>query len=131
MYYGDVTDPSTMDALAIARARTVIVTARDYSAVKKISGTLRQYYPNVKVMTAVPYLFQRDELKQMGASQVVALTPEGTLSFGRSVLDGLGVRPDDTETIISSLRADDYAIMRGVGGVIREDAPKDATAEKG
>ncbi len=131
VYYGDVTDPATMDALAIARARAVIVTTRDYSAVKLLTGTLRQFYPSGKVMTAVPYLFQRDELRKMGAAHVVALTPEGTLSFGRSVLGGLGVRPDDTETIISSLRADDYSTIRSVGGTIREDVRNDAAAEKG
>lgn len=131
VYYGDVTDPSMIDGLAIARARAVIVTMRDYSAVKLITGTLRQFHPNVKVMTAVPYLYQRDELQKMGAEQVVALTPEGTLSFGRSVLGGLGVRLDDTETIVSSLRAEDYASMRSVGGAIRENAPKDTAAEKG
>ncbi|HET6513893.1 MAG TPA: cation:proton antiporter [Thermodesulfovibrionales bacterium] len=129
VYYGDVTDPATMDALAIARARAVIVTTRDYSAVKLITGTLRQFYPSVKVMTAVTYLFQREELRKMGATQVVALTPEGTLSFGKSVLGELGVGPDDTETIISSLRADDYGRMRGVGGIIPE--AREAAGEKG
>jgi glutathione-regulated potassium-efflux system protein KefB len=130
-YYGDVTDPATMDALAVARARAVIVTTRDYSAVKRITGTLRQFYPSVRVMTAVPYLFQREELRKMGAAQVVALTPEGMLSFGTSVLGGLGVSPDDIEATVSSLRADDYARIRGVRGAIPENVPKDAAAEKG
>ena len=131
VHYGDVTDPAMMGALAISRARAVIVTTRDYSAIKRMTGTLRQFYPSVKVMTAVPYLFQRDELRKMGATQVIALTPEGTLSFGRSVLGGLGIRTDDIDTIISSLRADDYAPMRVVGGAIPGDVPKDAAAEKG
>ncbi len=131
VHYGDVTDPAMMGALAISHARSVIVTTRDYSAVKRMTGTLRQFYPSVKVMTAVPYLFQRDELLKMGATQVMALTPEGTLSFGRSVLGELGIRTDDIDTIISSLRADDYASMRGVGGIIPEDVPNDAAAEKG
>ena len=75
-------------------------------------------------MTAVPYLFQRDELRKLGATQVIALTPEGTLSFGRSVLGELGSSTDDIDIIISSLRADDYASMRGGGGTIPEDVPQ-------
>ena len=71
VHYGDVTDPAMMGALAISHARVVVVTTREYSAVKQITGTLRQFYPSVKVITAVPYLFQRDELRQMGAAQVV------------------------------------------------------------
>jgi glutathione-regulated potassium-efflux system ancillary protein KefC len=115
VHYGDVTNPAMMGALAISHARAVIVTTRDYAAVKRITGTLRHFYPSVTVMAAVPYLFQRDELRNMGATQVVALTPEGTLSFGRSILGELGTKPDDIETIIGSLRADDYASIRDVG----------------
>jgi len=131
VHYGDVTDPAMMGALAISRARAVIVTTRDYAAIKRMTGTLRQFYPSVKVMTAVPYLFQRDELRQMGTTQVIALTPEGTLSFGRLVLGELGIRTDDIDTIISSLRSDDYAPMRGFGDIIPGDVPKDAATEKG
>ena len=56
------------------------------SAAKQLISTVLHFHPNLKVMTAVPYLFQRDELRELGAAQVVALMPEGTLSFGKSVL---------------------------------------------
>src|SRR5262249_49560124 len=102
---------------------------RDYAAVKRITGTLRQFYPSVKVITAVPYLFQRDELRKMGAAQVVALTPEGTLSLGRLILGALGTGPADIDTILSSLRADDYASVRNVDHMLPEKAHKDATAD--
>src|SRR5262247_538114 len=130
VYYGDVTDPAMMDTLAISRARAVIVTTRDYSAVKRLTGNLRHFDPGVKVMTAVPYLFQRDELRELGAAQVVALMPEGTLSFGRAVLGELGMKPERIEPIMTSLRAADYASVRRVGGTIPEDGPKDAEAKK-
>jgi glutathione-regulated potassium-efflux system protein KefB len=128
VYFGDVTSPAMMNALAISRARAVIVTTKDYSAVKRLTTTLLHFHPNVKVMTAVPYLFQRDELREIGAAQVVALMPEGTLSFGKSVLSELGITPDSIEPIMNSLRAADYASIRGVGATIPEDVPKDAVA---
>jgi hypothetical protein len=89
---------------------------------------LLHFHPGMKVMTAVPYLFQRDELREIGAAQVVALMPEGTLSFGKSVLGELGIRPDSIEPILDSLRAADYASIRGIGATIPEDVPKDAAA---
>jgi Kef-type K+ transport systems, predicted NAD-binding component len=128
VYFGDVTSPAMMNALAISRARAVIVTTRDYSAAKQLISTVLHFHPNLKVMTAVPYLFQRDELREMGAAQVVALMPEGTLSFGKSVLGELGIRPDSIEPILDSLRAADYASIRGVGATIPENVPKDAAA---
>jgi voltage-gated potassium channel Kch len=68
-------------------------------------GNLRQFYPGVPVMTAVQYLAQRDELQQMGATHVVALAPEGALSFGHSVLDRLGIPAQQSDTIIASLKS--------------------------
>jgi len=68
------------------------------------------------VVTAVQYLVQRDELRRMGATHVVALAPEGVLSFGSSVLDRLGVVHDQTEAIVKSLKSNDYAALRGVCG---------------
>jgi glutathione-regulated potassium-efflux system protein KefB len=131
VYFGDVTSPGMMNALAISRARAVIVTTRDYSAAKQLISTVLHFHPNLKVMTAVPYLFQRDELREMGAAEVVALMPEGMLSFGKSVLGELGIRPDDIDPIMNSLRAADYASIRGIGGTIPDDVPKDAAAALG
>ena len=131
VFYGDVTDPAVMDALAISRARAVIVTASDFSAVRRVIGNLRQFHPGVEVMTAVSYLFQRDELRKAGAARVVALTPEGTLSFGRSVLGELGIQSDSVEAILDSMRAADYASVRSVGGAsVPEDVPEQAAAGK-
>jgi glutathione-regulated potassium-efflux system ancillary protein KefC len=131
VHYGDVTDPAMMGAPAISHARAVVVTTRDYAAVKRITGTLRQFYPSVKVITAVLYLFQRDELRKMGAVQVVALTSEGTLSLGKSILGELGAQAGDIDTIIGSLRADDYASIRNAGETPTENVPKDTTTDKG
>ena len=130
VYFGDVTSPGMMNALAISRARAVIVTTRDYSAAKQLISTVLHFHPDLKIMTAVPYLFQRDELREIGAAQVVALMPEGTLSFGRSVLGELGIESDSIEPIMNSLRAADYASIRGVGGTNLEDSLKDVTAGK-
>jgi glutathione-regulated potassium-efflux system ancillary protein KefC len=127
-HYGDVTEPMMMRTISIARARSVILTTSGYEATKRMIGNLRQFYPNVPVMTAVQYLVERDELRRMGATQVVALMPEATLRFSRSVLSSLGVLPDEVESIINSFAADDYAAMRGVGGVGPETAAKEASA---
>lgn len=117
VHYGDVSDLSMMGAVAIARCRLLIVTTSVYDSTKRIIGNLRQFYPRVPVVTAVQYLAQRDELRQMGATHIFALAPEGTLSFGRSVLDRLGIAVNQSEAIVNSLQSNDYAALRGVGGV--------------
>jgi glutathione-regulated potassium-efflux system protein KefB len=115
--YGDLTDAEMLDAISIARARLVIVTMIDPGATKELVGNLRRFYPGVHATIAVQYLAHRDELRRMGEADVVALAPEGTLSFGHSVLERLGVASAETEAIIGSLKAKDYAALRAAGDV--------------
>ena len=75
--YGDATDPILLGLVRLARARSMIVTTGIYDSTKRIISNLRQFYPDVPVMTAVQYLAQREELRQIGATQVVALGPRG------------------------------------------------------
>jgi voltage-gated potassium channel Kch len=76
-------------------------------------GNLQQYYPTVPVLTAVKYLAERTELHDAGATQAIALMPEGTLGFGLFVLERLGVESGKAAAIIGALRASDYAALRG------------------
>ena len=115
--YGDLTNAELLDAIAIARARLVIVTMGDAAATKQLVGNLRRFYPDVPATIAVQYLAQRDDLRRMGEADVVALAPEGTLSFGHSVLKRLGAANTETEDIIGSLKAKDYAALRVSGDV--------------
>jgi glutathione-regulated potassium-efflux system ancillary protein KefC len=123
--YGDVTDLRMM-AFSIANARSVIVATSQYDLTKRMILNLRQFYPAVPVMTAVQFLAQRDELRRMGALRVAALAPEGTMSFGRSVLDSLGVGATEADAIIASLKSNDYALLRAVGGIRQEATGKKA-----
>lgn len=115
--YGDLTNAEMLDAISIAHARLVIVTMSDPGATKQLVGNLRRFYADVPTTIAVQYLAHRDDLRRMGAEDVVALAPEGTLSFGHSVLDRLGVARAATETIIGALKAKDYAALRVAGDV--------------
>ena len=118
VHYGNVNDPNMLGAVAIARARAVVVTTREYEQTRQVTGNLRHFYPDVPVLTAVPYLFQRDELRRRGVPQTVALMPEGMLDFGALVLGRLGVEPVEVERLTTELRADDYALLRELGGAV-------------
>jgi voltage-gated potassium channel Kch len=62
----------------------------------------------------------------LGATHVVALAPEGTLSFGHSVLDRLGLAVTQTEAIINSLKSKDYAALRDTGDIEPQSAAQGA-----
>lgn len=112
VHYGDIGDVRLMAAISIASARLVIVTTSAFESARGVIANLHQFYPRVAVMTAVEYLFQRDELRRLGAADVVALVPEGVVGFGRSVLDQLGVAIEQAESIVNGIRSNDYAALR-------------------
>jgi len=127
VYYGDITDSVMMSSVGIAHASLVIVTTNSPEATRRIIGNLQHFYPDVPVMTAVQYLAQRDELRKMGANHVVALAPEGVLTFGRSVLDSLGIAAAEIERIVSSLQSKDYSALRGANDAEVEVSNSNAT----
>jgi glutathione-regulated potassium-efflux system protein KefB len=112
VHYGDLGDPHLLSAIDIRRARLVIVTTMRHDLATRMIGAMRQFYPQVPIMTAVQFLAERDALRRIGAEHVVALVPEGVLAFGRAVLDRLGVAADRTDSIASALRSRDYAELR-------------------
>lgn len=118
VHYGDVNDPNMLSAAAIGKSRAAVITTRDYDQTKRVATNLRHFHPGVSVLAAVPYLYQRDELRAMGAGRTVALMPEGTLDFGSLVLQHLHVNPNEVERLTAELRADDYALLRGAGGAV-------------
>ena len=68
--------------------------------------------PRVPTLVSVQTLGQQDQMRQLGAEHVVALSLEGTLRFSRLVLTSLGVEERTTECIVTAMEADDYAAMR-------------------
>jgi CPA2 family monovalent cation:H+ antiporter-2 len=112
--YGDVADPAILHGIAMARPRVVIATNGADHSIRRMIDHLSKFYPQVPIIIAVPYLVQRDELRRTEGTDVVALAPEGIISFGRRILDRLGVVASTAESIVDSLKANDYKVLRTV-----------------
>ncbi len=99
-------------AVDVDRARAVIVAQPDFSASRRIVDALRRFHPRARILVAVQSLGQQEQLRQLGAEEVVALSLEGTLRFSRMVLRALGVAEASADSILAAMEADDYAAMR-------------------
>jgi glutathione-regulated potassium-efflux system ancillary protein KefC len=117
VHYGDIADSAMMAAVALERARLVIVATGDYAHAKRMIGNLLQFYRKVPMMAAVNYLAERDELRALGVEHVVALAPEAALGFGLSMLLSLAMPGAAAEAIFAALKTEDYAALRRAGAV--------------
>ena len=122
VHYGDVTDPTMMGAVAIANARAVVVTTSSFDDSKRMIDNLRRFYPASRCSPRSSFSSSATSCDGWAPSQVVALWPESTLSFGRSVLLAVGVPGPQVEAIVTSLQANDYQALRDMGAVA-EEAP--------
>jgi len=115
VHYGDIADPAMMTAVALERARLVIVAPGDYALAKRMTDSLVQFYRKVPVMAAVDYLAEREELRRLGVEHVVALAPEAVVGFGQSMLVSLGTPATEAQAISAALKTQDYAALRRAG----------------
>jgi glutathione-regulated potassium-efflux system protein KefB len=117
VHYGDIADSAMMAAVALERARLVMVATGDYAHAKRMIGNLLQFYRKVPMMAAVNYVAERDELRGLGVENVVAIAPEAALGFGLSMLLSLGTPAAAAEAIFAALKTEDYAALRRAGAV--------------
>ena len=110
--YGDLSDPNLLTTLDVDRARAVIVAVPEFQAARRLVDALRRFHPGVPALVSVQTLGQQDQMRQLGAEHVVALSLEGTLRFSRLVLTSLGVEERTMASILTAMEADDYAAMR-------------------
>ncbi len=110
--YADLSDPALLTTLDVDRARAVIVAVPEFPIGRRLVDALKRFHPAVSTLVSVQTLGQQESMRQLGVEHVVALSLEGTLRFSRLVLTSLGVEEHTTESILTTMEADDYAAMR-------------------
>jgi glutathione-regulated potassium-efflux system protein KefB len=110
--YADLSDPALLTTLDVDRARAVIVAVPEFPIGRRLVDALKRFHPGVPTLVSVQTLGQQESMRQLGVEHVVALSLEGTLRFSRLVLTSLGVEQKTTESILTTMEADDYAAMR-------------------
>jgi glutathione-regulated potassium-efflux system protein KefB len=110
--YADLSDPALLTTLDVDRARAVIVAVPEFPIGRRLVDALRRFHPQVSTLVSVQTLGQQESMRQLGVEHVVALSLEGTLRFSRLVLNSLGVEEHTTQSILTTMEANDYAAMR-------------------
>ncbi len=110
--YGDMTDPRVVDASGIGDAAALVVTLYDMRHTEKLVSTVRNFYPGVPVYARVRNLTVRDTLLARGVSHATPEAAEGSLQLGKAVLQGVGTKDTDVQTLLDDLRRHDYEMLR-------------------
>ena len=112
VYFGDMYSSTTQTAAGLGKAAAVFVTSHDSDAAKAQALTLHELYPALDVYVRVRTIAEQDALVAKGIKHAGTGYIESTLARGGMLLTDLGVAEQDASELVSTLRDDDYALIR-------------------
>lgn len=112
VYFGDLYSTSTQEAARLGKAAAVFVTSHDSEAAKALALTLHRLYPQLDLYVRVRTIADQDALVAKGIKHAGTGYIESTLARGGMLLKDLGVSEADVGELMSTLRHDDYALIR-------------------
>lgn len=94
VHYGDASRSEFLERLNAAQAQAVIVTLDDATAAGRLVAALHRGWPQLPVLARARDAAHAEQLRQLGASEVVAEAEEASLQLGGLALQKTGL-PDE------------------------------------
>lgn len=102
--YADATSPLQLAKARVAEARAVAVLINDYPAVRRVVAALHRHAPATPVFARTRYLLDRDALRALGATEVVAEEVEAGIEMLARVMECLDVPRGAVDDHVRSAR---------------------------
>ena len=110
--YGDATQREVLKKVAVASARTVVVTIPDPAAVRRIVSVARSLNPDVTLIVRTRFLSEVDALHKLGANEVVPEEYVTAIELVDLVLIHYGVPGRQRLRELVRLRSGQYRALR-------------------
>lgn len=124
IYYGDGTSIEVLHKLGIHTAEVLVVAILDPAAIRRIVSIARKENPNLYIIVRTRYVAEVDELKKLGANEVIPEEFETSVEIFSRVLHHFHVPRNVIADYSDSIRKDNYSILRTV------ELPKKHLAER-
>lgn len=114
IYYGDGTSIDVLKHLGLDRARAVVIAISDPSATRRIVSIIRKENKDVYVIVRTRYVAEVDDLKKLGASEVIPEEFETSIEISSRVLKYYHFPTNVILDVADTLREDSYKALRRV-----------------
>lgn len=112
VYYADATTPSVLEAAGLDSARLLIISHDDRSALLRTLACVRQQRPDLPILVRARDESWGDELRAMGASEVIPETLEAGITMASHALLSLGVPQYRVSRYLQEQRSQRYPMLR-------------------
>lgn len=112
IHYGDASHPEVLRQANVASARILIVGISDYVSTRKIVGLTRAMNPNIYIIARTRYLREIENLKGIGANEVIPEEYETSVEIFVRLLKQYLVSEELINEFTNEVRADGYQMLR-------------------
>lgn len=114
IHYGDGTSKEILNKMGIARARLLVVAISDPISMRRIVSIARQANPGLYIIVRTRYLIEVDELKALGADEVIPEEFETSIEIFSRVLYRYSFPRNAILDMIEKIRSNSYAALRSI-----------------
>jgi CPA2 family monovalent cation:H+ antiporter-2 len=122
IHYGDCTRAAVLEHAGIARARTFVLAISDAASTRRSVRVARELAPAVRILVRSEYVSEVDELRQLGADEVIPAEFETALALFDRVLSVYDVPEHTVDDLADRMRLESYGFLRSTPRV-RHRAP--------
>ncbi|HWR89822.1 MAG TPA: TrkA C-terminal domain-containing protein, partial [Dissulfurispiraceae bacterium] len=114
IYFGDGTSPEILRKLRIHAARMLVIAISDAAATRRIVQVARREHPGIQILVRTRYVAEVDDLKELGANEVIPEEFETSVEIFSRVLSQYGLSGDAINDHVEKVRKDSYRMLRGL-----------------
>lgn len=112
IFFGDGTSGEILHKLGIKRAKTLVVAISEPVSTRKIAAIARKENPSMHIIIRTRYLSEVEELKSLGADEVIPEEFETSVEIFSRVLSHYNVPRNIINDRIENIREDGYRVFR-------------------
>lgn len=112
IYFGDAEHPSILEHHGLARARSMVIAVSDPEAVRAITQNSRHLNRDLHIIARARYMAERDEIRGLGADEVVAEEYEASIEILTRFLAANRVPGPEIGALVRRVREKNYQALK-------------------
>lgn len=114
IYYGDGTSKEILNKLSIENARLLVIAISDPTSTRRIVSIARNENPDIYIIVRTRYIAEVDDLRRLGANDVIPEEFETSIEIFSRVLDKYKFPNHIILDLVDKIRSDSYTALRSV-----------------
>jgi len=110
--FGDAAEEHILNYVNIYHARAIVITISDLQSTKNVIMGVRNITQSLYLLVRTRYIKEIDELKAMGADEVIPEEFETSVEIFSRILHNFLIPENDIEQFIETVRSDNYHLFQ-------------------